>query len=326
MKKHLLLFLFILIAPFTFADTFFNTNSTGGDCVSINGTWNNDTLTCTLTQNLPFDLVNVQNFSHGFTLDANGFEISYPSMISRWLYVIESNDVTIKNLVTRRSGYNVVPIRSNNTIFENNSFYDCYFGIYTWAAHPGYNITIRNNYFDNMTYAAVRIDGYPGVEIYNNNFMGAQGAWGYINETADYNTTVYGNYYEEHNNTDADGDGIADNPYSRGFITDLTTYSQSYGWQTSEETSIYTQDDCYHNAVSFKGFGGLMPIIALTLMFGFIMAMVFVFASGNQETMMSQSQNAGSALPIIFIALGVIVLVIVVLAASSSMILSLACG
>lgn len=117
-----------------------------------------------------------------------------------------------------------------NNILAGNTIKNCELGIIPFGDEPFYyNMIYHNNFINNTQHAN---DPYDNI-------------W--------YNATIMeGNYWDNYNGTDADGDGIGDTPYDipGGINQDL--YPLMYPWYPTHPETVYV-DDNYN--ISTPGFG-----------------------------------------------------------------------
>jgi parallel beta-helix repeat protein len=128
-----------------FADTY-TIDSSGGVCTSI-GTWDLDTLTCKLTDDV---IGSIQIYgSSGVTLDGNGHKVTSPtkgSGVGIWL--IASTEVTIKNVIVQNflHGMSLGSSTNSNTLIGNTISSSGSVGI---RLNYSNNNTLEGNTFSN---------------------------------------------------------------------------------------------------------------------------------------------------------------------------------
>ena len=113
----------VMTAP-SGATKFIRNDATGGDCTSI-GTWNNWTMTCTMTSDL---IETIQIDSNGTILDGNGYQTA-GSGTGYGVNLTGRSDVTIKNLNIRQFYYGIYLDSSNNNTFNGNNASNNSYGI-----------------------------------------------------------------------------------------------------------------------------------------------------------------------------------------------------
>ncbi|MDH4330268.1 MAG: right-handed parallel beta-helix repeat-containing protein, partial [Candidatus Moranbacteria bacterium] len=175
---------FLLTPVFVWADTetypwqikyHLRDDSTGGECTEI-GTWNQDTKTCTVTQDFHRG---VEIESDGITLDGNDHKISSDIFGKEYLILVhEKSGVTIKNLNLEKVGIQLY--RSSNNVIENITLYDSNYGIYVVSGCE--NNIIKNNKITKTQSGIVLIFSS------NNQIIGNE-----INQNKDYFTSAFGN-------------------------------------------------------------------------------------------------------------------------------------
>ncbi|MEM7820993.1 MAG: NosD domain-containing protein, partial [Candidatus Aenigmatarchaeota archaeon] len=126
---------------------FINNNATGGDCELIPiGTWNADTLTCTLNTSIT---QSIQIDSNGITLDCDGYSIT-GSNTGNGIYLNAKNDVKIRNCNVTSFTYGIfLYSSSNNTLTNNTAYNNNYHGILLSSSS---NNTLTNNTAYNNNY------------------------------------------------------------------------------------------------------------------------------------------------------------------------------
>lgn len=86
------------------------------------------------------------------------------------LYIVNCNNVTIKNCIFKNNGYlNIVLVNSNNVIIQESSFLNSDCGIIT-SGMPSSNIKIMDNYFDGAAYSEP-IAIFGGEEGWHKNIL-----------------------------------------------------------------------------------------------------------------------------------------------------------
>jgi len=144
----------------------------------------------------------------GFTLEGPGYSVGYG------IYLRDRVNVTVKNLEIMKFEFGVFLPSKNNSII-NNFISDNFGGI--WAC--GRN-NITENIITNNQHGIEAVVSYD--TIYHNNFINNtrhyyDSAWhGFIPTSSCVLDNGYpsgGNYWDDYDGEDSDGDGIGDTPY-----------------------------------------------------------------------------------------------------------------
>jgi len=102
---------------------------------------------------------------------------------------VNSDHNIISNNLIRSQRYGIaLDFWAHNCRISNNTFTGNSYGLKIYSTTPNNNIIYRNNFIEN----------------YIHGFDDSKGIWDYNGE---------GNYWDDYNGTDSDGDGIGDTPY-----------------------------------------------------------------------------------------------------------------
>ncbi len=165
-------------------------NATGGDCTAI-GSWDQYSLTCTLSSDLVFSGGNgIVIMSDGVTLDGNGYSLTGGGGYGAGCAVSIHGAVTIKNLTIRQFGYGIYTLSSNDDIIKGNSLENNDTGLKMSVSNDAQ--VFGNGFIDNGT--QITVQGGTG-NVYN------------------LPAPVGGNYWSNWAQPDSDNDGFVDDPY-----------------------------------------------------------------------------------------------------------------
>jgi len=142
---------------------FLSDNSTGGDCVAIAGEWDSETKTCSLTQDVYNNSIQIDK--PGITLDCQNHKIQYLVRSGIAVYIYNTSHVTVKHCVPVGFAFSIRTYDSSDNIIDNNTFINQ--RIPVWLLN-GYNNTVSNNYIRNVSSYAVIFDSDNNTFTDNN--------------------------------------------------------------------------------------------------------------------------------------------------------------
>lgn len=204
---------------------------------------------CTIFNNKIYSASGILLYSSDSNLiKKNGVNSDFEGI---YLHNSKNNIITFNTFINGGDGINLYV--SNNNIVTNNNVSNCWAGIRLYASSDNklYENNLHNNGKGFYLYYAQRnvfmgneisectlgfdVESMSSINniIFHNNFINnIDQAWdGNINNW--YNITVQeGNYWDDYNGTDGDGDGIGDTPYiiPGGDNQDLYPLMFPYGW------------------------------------------------------------------------------------------------
>ncbi|MHB8793521.1 MAG: NosD domain-containing protein [Thermoleophilia bacterium] len=154
----LMFFVVFLLAVFTetanaASAKIIRNSATGGDCTTI-GTWDPETLTCTLTTDLVVTGKNgIEIVDNNITVDGNGHSITDSGGFTSGGAFSARTGITIKNLTIRQFNYGINILSSSGSVITGNTLENNTYGIYAISSINGsiYN----NNFINNGTQAFV---------------------------------------------------------------------------------------------------------------------------------------------------------------------------
>ncbi len=156
-----------------------------------------------------------------------GYDAEHNSDYGIYLDDESTNNVVNGNIFNFISGAAIYLRDSNYNTISDNTTYDGYWGI-CLVVNSDYNIIFGNTSSNNYVGFNVEVTSSFNT-IYLNNFSdntynitstenSINSWWSPAEVNYSYNGTLYnsylGNYYDDHDHTDTDGDGITDNPYA----------------------------------------------------------------------------------------------------------------
>jgi len=159
----------------------------------------------------------IDNNNHGIYLlnsDKNTISDNIITKCNNGIYLINSNNSNIhSNTITNNFMNDIKFVHSNNNILSGNNIANSYNGIYLFYSN---NNTISGNTINNNQYG-IEISEYSDNNInYHNNFIknSRQNSRDTRNNTWYSTTLKEGNYWDDYQGIDANGDGIGDAPYN----------------------------------------------------------------------------------------------------------------
>ena len=168
--------------------------------------------------------IQIKGSSNNNTIAGN--IVSNHSQIGILIDGSDDNKIISGNTITRHHyGSGVVLSSSSNCTIDGNTFTDNYYGIF--ISRGNYNVISSNTVVDSLE-IGVCIDDYSHSNtIHHNDFVGnLQNAYDtYHNQWDD---GSQGNYWDDYNGFDGDGDGIGDTPYDIPGGTNQDRYPLGY--------------------------------------------------------------------------------------------------
>ncbi len=261
---------------------------TGGDCSTF-GIWDQNTLTCTMTQDV-FEVIEIVN--NDITLNGNGKIVKNLNGFGKGSGVSISfrNNITVKNLVVEGFDEGFGIFQTTNSTFLNNETRGFGMGFYL-SFNDSYNIingnTITNNadYIPNVqiTSTGIYLSGTANWstiinntitvtniglvlssnanknKIYNNNFLSSPTILSFSNSgnSIFQQMPVGGNYYYNYDNSksgcnDTNNDFICDRAISFGNVTDNFPWLYKNGWEGDRFPNVA----CCSNVIFIPGLEG----------------------------------------------------------------------
>ena len=261
---------------------------TGGDCSTF-GIWDQNTLTCTMTQDV-FEVIEIVN--NDITLNGNGKIVKNLNGFGKGSGVSISfrNNITVKNLVVEGFDEGFGIFQTTNSTFLNNETRGFGMGFYL-SFNDSYNIingnTITNNadYIPNVqiTSTGIYLSGTANWstiinntitvtniglvlssnanknKIYNNNFLSSPTILSFSNSgnSIFQQMPVGGNYYYNYDNSksgcnDTNNDFICDRAISFGNVTDNFPWLYKNGWKGDRFPNVA----CCSNVLFIPGLEG----------------------------------------------------------------------
>jgi parallel beta-helix repeat protein len=174
------------------------------------GTWDSDTMTATLTQDLA---ETIQIESDGITLDGGGHTITGTGLLSG-VYLLGRTGVTIRNLTVREFQCGIFLNISANNFIEDSNVISNFYGIRLYNLSNS-NVVTGNTASSNDY--GIHLFVCSSNQIYNNNFIDNT-TQAYVESGSDnlFNLAMSlggGNYWSDWTGPDDDGDGFVDSAY-----------------------------------------------------------------------------------------------------------------
>lgn len=187
-------------------------DATGGDCTAI-GTWNADTKTCTLTQDLNGTIGIVAD---GVTLDGDSHTLTGPRLNGGLIF--NASYVTVKNLTIRGFWNGILISGGSHNTLSHNTLQENEYGIYVDASDA--NI-VRNNNISYNTFG-IYVEFSDNNTVYNNCFiLNSYNAaiLGGTGNAFNLPAPTGGNYWDDFDEPadgcdDSNNDGFCDAPYT----------------------------------------------------------------------------------------------------------------
>ena len=195
------------------------------------GTWNPDTKTYTLTQNVNESLVIEED---NLTLDGAGYTIT-GSGTGNGVYLDQRSNVTVKNCVVLGFNSGIYLYFGSSNTLTANTVHNNYYGILLSSSSSNTLTanTVHNNYY------GIYLDNSNDNKVYNNNFINnptqACVSGGSGNEFS-LDKPVGGNYWNDWTSPDVDYDGFVDDPYVFAGGQDNLPWVCQDGWKPTGAT------------------------------------------------------------------------------------------
>ena len=149
------------------------------------------------------------------------------------MFGASNNSIYRNHIISNHWGIYFTQASNNNRIFKNYISKNSGCGLAFWWGNPSENLVYENEIVNNTRYG-IRMY-YEGNDnfIFHNNFI--NNSYGHAvdecNNTWDNGYPSGGNYWDDYNGTDRDGDGIGDTPYniSGGDNRDRYPLMEPYG-------------------------------------------------------------------------------------------------
>lgn len=231
-------------------------DATGGDCSAF-GTWDQNTLTCTMTRDM-FEIIEIVN--DNITLDGNGHIVKWNNGwgIGSGIYIAFRKNITVKNLIVEGFDHDFGIFQTTNSRFINNETRGFGLGFYlsfndfdnllegnlvdtpSTGIYIGQNVqrtTVRNNTISNAYKGVALTSTAYNNKVYNNNFLSTAIFSLYNSGNNIYQSMpIGGNYYRNYDTpsegcNDANNDFICDNAISFGNVTDNFPWIYKNGWK-----------------------------------------------------------------------------------------------
>lgn len=142
-----------LIILKTHRSTKFINSTDGGDCSQF-GTWDSNTLTCTLTQDVN---ETIQIDSNSIILDGNNHTIN-PTRSNLGIYIEEKGGITIRNVKITNSSIGMMFYGIHEGIIANNEI-----------TSSNYGIWLQYSFANQITANSSNYNSYAGIYLYQSN-------------------------------------------------------------------------------------------------------------------------------------------------------------
>ncbi|MEM1563602.1 MAG: NosD domain-containing protein [Candidatus Bathyarchaeia archaeon] len=173
-----------------------------------------DYITYILTGNISSSGDGIDVERNNITIDGAGYTIEGIGDGAAGIYLMEIENVTVKNVIVTRFGYGIwLEGAVNCTIIGNTLINNTENGMEIWWGSD-HNRIIGNNIVDN-NWTGIHIGDSCNNIFYHNNFIGNKehvGSDGSTNFWSGGNPSE-GNYWDDYDGEDSDEDGIGDTPY-----------------------------------------------------------------------------------------------------------------